>query len=131
MSYIAFAWITTLLYSASGLVGKFAANHKIQNVWLYNFVWSLVVVLISCGVALVAGVGWPSDWNSLIIAGFLSTVTAITYTYSVYLLDVSVLSSLYTLRTPVSVLLGALWFGESFGLWQLGLIVLMTVTGIS
>lgn len=130
MSYIAFAWITTLLYSASGLVGKFAANHKIQNVWLYNFVWSLVVVLISCGAALAFGVGWPTDWNSLVIAGLLSAVTAVTYTYSVYLLDVSVLSSLYTLRTPVSVLLGALWFGESFGLWQLGLIVLMTVAGM-
>jgi drug/metabolite transporter (DMT)-like permease len=130
MSYIFFAWITTIFYTASGLVGKFAAKHKIENPWLYNFVWSLVVVIFSCVVAICFGVGWPSDWRSLIVAGFMSAVTAVAYTFSLYILDVSVLSSLYTFRAPMSVLLGVLWFKELLTPLQIGLIIAITIGGM-
>jgi drug/metabolite transporter (DMT)-like permease len=130
MSYTLFAWITTIFYAASGLVGKFAAKHKITNPWLYNFVWSLVVVIISVGVALWYGGRWPAMWGSIVIAGIMSAVTAVTYTLSVYMLDVSVLGPLYIFRTPASVLLGAMFFGETMGAWQLMLIGVMTVAGM-
>ncbi len=131
MNYIWFAWITAIFYSASGLVGKFAANHKIQNRWLYSFVWSLVVVILSCAAAVYFGFGWPADWGSIILAGAFSALTALMYTFAIYMLDVSLLSSLYSFRAPMSVLLGAVFFKESLSSYQLLLIGILTVGGMA
>lgn len=127
MNYVWFAWITAIFYSASGLVGKFAANHKLTNKWLYSFVWSLVVVIVSCGASLYFGIGWPSDWGSILWAGLFSAITALMYTFAIYMLDVSVLSSLYSFRAPMSVLLGAIYFKELLSTYQLVLIGILTI----
>lgn len=130
MNYIWFAWITAVFYSASGLVGKFASNHKIKNRWLYSFVWSLIVVILSCTAALYFGISRPTHWSSLVVAGFFSALTALMYTFAIYVLDVSVLSSLYSFRAPMSVLLGAIFFRESLTLYQLILIGILTIGGM-
>lgn len=131
MNYIYFAWITTIFYSASGLVGKFAANHKLKNQWLYSFVWSLIMVILSCAAAVYFGFGWPTHWGSIIIAGAFSALTALMYIFAIYMLDVSVLSSLYSFRAPMSVLLGAIFFRESLSMYQLMLIGILTIGGMA
>lgn len=130
MNYIWFAWITAIFYSASGLVGKFAANHKIKNPWLYSFVWSLIVVILSCGAAVYFGFGWPTHWGSIILAGAFSALTALMYTFAIYTLDVSLLSSLYSFRAPMGVLLGVIFFKESLSFYQLILIGILTIGGM-
>lgn len=131
MNYIWFAWTTAVFYSASGLVGKFAANHKIKNRWLYSFVWSLIVVILSCTAALYFGISWPTHWSSLVIAGLFSAITTLMYIFAIYKLDVSVLSSLYSFRAPMSVLLGVIFFKESLSLYQLILIGILTIGGMA
>lgn len=130
MSAITFAWITTFLYAFSFLIGKFSTKHKISNPWLYTFVWSLIIVVLSGVIAVFQGAGMPSDWNSLILAGLLSAIASITYTLSIYQLDVTVLGPLYNFRTPMAVLLGVAMFGEKLTTHQILLIAVMTVAGM-
>lgn len=130
MSYIGFAWITIFFYSISSLIGKYSTKHKITNPWLYTFVWSLAISAVSAIVALWFHAGWPSDWSSLWIAGALSAFTAVLYTLTVYALDVSILSPMYNFRTPISVILGSIWFHESFGVKQIVLMGVMMIAGM-
>ncbi|MBI5621191.1 hypothetical protein HY949_05390 [Candidatus Gottesmanbacteria bacterium] len=64
------------------------------------------------------------------IVGFLSALASITYTLSVYFLDITILGPLYSLRTPISVLIGLAVFRESVDLYQVLIIIGMTVAGI-
>lgn len=130
MSYITFAWITSILYSTSFLVGKYSTKHKIANPWLYNFIWSFIIVIISTIIAIAQGAGIPVDWTSIALAGLLSAVASVTYTLCVYLLDVSILGPLYIFRTPMSVMLGAILFRESLNAYQIVLIGIMTIAGM-
>ncbi|MDP1723041.1 MAG: EamA family transporter [Candidatus Gottesmanbacteria bacterium] len=130
MSYIGFAWITAILYSSSFLVGKYSTKHKIANPWLYNFIWSFIIVILSTIIAIFQGAGIPHDWRSLVLAGFLSAIASVTYTLSIYLLDVTVLGPLYNFRTPMAVLLGVLMFGEKLSMNQMMLIGIMTIAGM-
>ncbi len=130
MSYIAYAWLSNFFYATSIVVGKLSSKYQLRNPWLFNFVWTLVIVLGTTPFAIAAGAGLPADWNSVFLVGIFSALAGTLYILSLYKLDITVLVPLYSFRVPVSVLLGAVVFGERVELWQVWLIVLLTLAGL-
>ena len=130
MSFIAFAWIASFFYALTIIVGKLTSKYAVPNPWMYEFFWELFTLLFMLPVALFSGVGMPTEWGSVIWAGFTSAAAGVLYVQSLYRLDVSVLGPLYNFRTPMTVLLAVLFVGELLSVEQLVLIGIVTVAGI-
>lgn len=130
MNFILFAWIASITYAFGGIAAKLASKHHIENPWLYNFMWGVVATAILIPVGLVNGMGLPQDWPTMIILAFANVVSGTAYVLAVYAVDVSVISPLGNLRTPLLVLLGVLLFHEPLALFQLVLIGVIVVCGI-
>lgn len=130
MSYLAFAWIASFLFGALAILSKLASKHGIKNPWLMTFVWSISVLVFTAVAAVINGVGLPTNWGPILAMGVCGFAIWIFYVLALYKLDISVLSPLYNLRTPISVVLGVLFLGEVLTGNQMGLVVLITLAGI-
>lgn len=130
MSYIAFAWLTSLTYGLGSVVGKIATRHQIANPWLYNIVWWIVTVLCIAPFAIINGVGWPQDWGSMLWLSLANAISGVAFVLAFYAVDLSILSPLSSLRTPIITLVGGLIFHESLTLIQLALIGIIFLAGL-
>jgi drug/metabolite transporter (DMT)-like permease len=130
MSYVWFAWATTILYGLSAILGKISSKHQIANPWLFNFFWSLLVFIFIIPFAVTAGFGWPHDWVSMVILSFTNATSGILYVLCLYRMDLSVLAPFYSLRTPLVALLGVLLFHEVLSTMQIFLIGIIFVAGM-
>jgi drug/metabolite transporter (DMT)-like permease len=130
MSYIWFAWLTALLYGISSIIGKIASKHHLNNPWLFNFVWMLLTFVFVVPFAVWFGFGWPGDWGSILILSLANAVASLLYVFCLYRMDMSVLGPIYSLRTPLIVILGVVLFGETIKLTQIFLIGLIFLASI-
>jgi drug/metabolite transporter (DMT)-like permease len=130
MSFIFFAWVATILYGLELVIGKIASKHAIKNPWMYNFVWSLLIVLTTLPIAFINHVGFPKEIPNLLAASIFYASTNILYVLILYLLDVSVLSPLFNIRTVFAVILAALFAGEVLSPMQYGLILILFIAGV-
>ena len=130
MSFIFFAWIATILYGIEVFVGKIASKYSIKNPWMYNFFWSFLILMTTLPIALINHVGLPKELPNLLAASFFYATTNILYVLILFLLDVSVLSPLFNIRTVFAVILAALFAGEILTPMQYGLILILFVAGI-
>ena len=130
MSYVTFAWIATVLYGLEVVFGKLTSKHAIANPWLFNFVWSFLVVLLTVPIAVANHAGVPSRWENLLITSVLYALSGILYIWAIHKLDVSVLSPLFNVRTGLTVILSAVLLGEILTPVQYALVVLILVAGI-
>ncbi len=130
MSYIVFAWLTTIVYGLGGVVGKIATKHHIENPWLYNALWVLLTVLYIAPLAMFNNVGLPQDWGSMVWLGIANAVSGIMFVLAFYAVDLTVLAPLSNIRTPFVALLGVLWFGEQLSFLQWALIGAVFVAGM-
>ena len=115
MSYIAFAWLTSIAYGIGSIVGKISTKYHIANPWLYNMTWTVLTILFTLPFALAGGVGLPQDWGSMILLGLSSAASGTSFVLAFYALDLSILSPLYSLRTPLVALGGVLLFQLRLG----------------
>ncbi len=129
-SYLVFAWMASILLGVEGILAKLTSKYAIKNPWMFNFVWSFIILLYTLVIALFYHVGWPSQWQNIIIAGAFYALSGVFYTWSLYLLDVSVLSPLFNFRTVFSVLLGVWLLGQLLTTQQYILIGITFVAGL-
>jgi len=130
MTYIAFAWIATVVYGLETIVTKLSGKYAIKNPWTFNIIWNWFFLLLMLPFYLNSEVGIPAKWGNLLIASLLSAVCCILYIISIYRIDVSVLSPMYNIRTGFSVLFSFLMLGETFSSYKLFLIAIIIIMGL-
>lgn len=130
MPFYIFAWIASFLFGLETLVGKLTSKYAIKNPWLYNFGWSLLVLIFTIPFALISGVSWPSAWLNIIIMGFFYSLSYIFYALTLYQMDISAFTPLFNLRAGITLILSALLLGEVLSLEQYLLILLMMAAGM-
>lgn len=127
MGYLLFAWIASFVYGLEVFVSKLVAKHSLRNPWLFNFVWSFFILILTLPLGLSQGFNWPNHWLSLLLAGLFYTLSGLFYLLALYKLDISVLSPLFNLRTIMSVLLGVLLLQEKLSGEQTFLIAIIFI----
>jgi drug/metabolite transporter (DMT)-like permease len=130
MSFIIYAWLSSLTYGVGGVIGKLATTYHIKNPWTYNIVWALLTFLFIVPFALIGHVGLPADWTSMIFLGIASAISSVTFTFAFYAVDLSILSPLGNMRSPITALLGVFLFHESLSSTKWLLITLLFIAGL-
>ncbi len=130
MPFYVYAWIANACLGLGAISGKLTAKHQIKNPWLFNFVWSLIITVLTLPFALAAHPGMPTHWGQLWLMGFFSMAAGALYIFSLYAVDISVLGPMYTLRIVINTILGFLLFHERFAGFQIGLMVLILIGGV-
>jgi drug/metabolite transporter (DMT)-like permease len=129
-SYLVFAWAAAILLGVETILAKLTSKYAIKNPWVFNFVWNFIILLYTVAIALFYHIGWPHQWENIIIAGLFYALSGVFYTWSLYLLDVSVLSPLFNFRSVFSVLLGVWLLGQLLTTQQYVLIGITFVAGL-
>lgn len=129
MTYILFAWIASFMFGLEAIIGKLTSKYSISNPWMFNFVYSLAILIFTVPIALANHASLPVDWTVLSVATFYYTVTTIFYILAIYLLDISILAPLFNFRTVFSVLLGGLMLGQILTTPQYVLIAIIFISG--
>ena len=130
MNYLLFAWLASIFYALEVVVSKLVSKYSLSNPWLFNFIWSLMVLLFTAPVAYFYGFAWPRFWPSLLAASLFYALSGIFYILALYLLDVSVLSPLFNFRAVISVLLATLLLHETLNSTQLLLMGVIFVSAV-
>lgn len=130
MPYYIFAWITSIAYSLETLLGKLISKYQVDNPWLFNFVWYLFILLLTIPVAVLNGASLPTFWTNIFLAAIFYALGGAFYIIALRLLDVSVISPLFNLRTVSAAILGTLFLGETYSGFQYFLMVAIVIAGI-
>ena len=129
MNYIYFAWLTSFTYRLGSVIGKISTKHHISNPWLYNFIFFVLTALCIVPFAIVGGVGLPQDWSSILWLSVANIVSGTIFVLAFYAVDLSILSPLSSLRTPLVALAGVLFLGEILTITQWILIGIIFIAG--
>ena len=130
MSFYALAWISTIAWGVYSFVGKLTSKYAISNPWMFNFVVNLFLLIFLIPTALYFGVGFPIEWRFLTLAAVSNAFWFFLYTYSLYRLDVSVLTPLFNFRSVFAVLLGGIFLGESLTSFQFLMFIVICIAGM-
>lgn len=130
MPFYVFAWIASFLFGLVGIIGKLTSKHAISNPWFFNFLWTLLSLLLIVPFALTNNVGLPSHWNSLLLVALFNALFNVFYILGLSLLDVSVMIPLLNLRTAFVAVIGALFLGEVLTTFQYALIAVIFIAGL-
>lgn len=125
-----FAWFASILYGTEAVLGKLVSKHGIHNPWLFNFLWTLGILALTAPVALWYGVGLPSQWLDILGASLFGALGSVLYVLALYRLDISVLAPLFSIRTALAILAGALYLGEALSLQQALLVTVIVTAGL-
>ena len=130
MSIYFFAWTASILFGLEGIIAKLISKHSVSNPWFFNFLWTLFVLVFIIPTALWLGAGFPVYWKYILLGSILSALASILNTLAIYKLDVSVLVNLFSFRTAMAVIVGALFLNEILTAHQYFLIILIFIFGI-
>ena len=130
MSYVIYAWASSITYGLGSIIGKLATKYHISNPWLYNIVWAILTLIFIVPFAIIKHIGFPQEWTTIIWLGLASAVSSITFTLAFYAVDLSILSPLSNMRAPITALFGVLLFHELLSLIQWSLIGLLFFAGL-
>lgn len=90
----------------------------------------MVTLLFTIPPALANNATIPSDWVSVFLAALFLTLFNIFWIFATYALDISTLTPLFSFRGIFAVLIGVLFFNETFRMNQLVFIALIIVAGV-
>lgn len=130
MTYIFFAWVASFSSALTIIISKLTSKHAIANPWLFNFLWSLIVVLFIIPLAIMNHATIPHYWVPIVLASITGALFYIFYILAIYRLDVSTISPLFNFRTVFAVFLGVLFLQEKFTTHQVVLSAIIIVAGI-
>jgi drug/metabolite transporter (DMT)-like permease len=130
LSLYVVAWIASIMYGFEAIIGKLISKHSIKNPWLFNFIWEFFILIGMTIAGLWFGIGIPTQWIYIILGSFMYALASAVYVLALYKLDVSVISPMFSFRTVMAVLIGALFLGEILTLHQYFLIGIIFVFGI-
>lgn len=130
MSFIVFAWASSIVYALGSIAGKLATKHHINNPWLYNFMWGALSLVFMVPIALFNHVGFPQDWTSMWWLALANAVSGTLFILALYESDISILGPLYNLRTPLLVFAGTVLYKEVLTPLQWGLLAVLMIAGM-
>lgn len=130
MSFTLIIWLSSLAFGIQTIIGKLTSKYSLQNPWLLNIFWTIFNLLLTTVISAYFGITLPQKFLPYVIAGLFLAIGNIFLTYSIYKLDVTVLSPLFALRTAFTAILGLLFLNESFSLFQYLLILIIFIAGI-
>lgn len=131
MSFFLIIWVSSLAFGLQTIIGKLTAKYSLSNPWQLNFFWTTFNLLLVLPIATIFGVAKiPINFVPYIIAGVFLAIGNIFLTYSIYKLDITVISPLFALRTAFTAILGALFLQEHFSLFEYLLITLIFISGM-
>lgn len=120
-----FAWMASLASGITPLVIKASSKSIVKSPWLFNILWVGFGIPLVVLLAIAKGGGMPADWPSILLLAVASAGFYIFYTVSLYKLDVTTISPLFSLRMVFAVILGLLFLGENIS--PLGLMLIATI----
>ena len=126
---ILFAWIAALASTATPLIVKNSGGTLIRSPWLFNVLWSAAAVPLGVAFGLTKEGIMPENWTPLLLASAASALFFIFYTLSIFRINVSVMSPLFSLRVVFATVLGAALLDEHISL--VGLALISTVVLLS
>ena len=129
MPFQFFAWFSSLSSGVSVLALKFATKHRIKNPWHFNFLTMGCITLFTITASLIVGVSRPAFFQPILIAGILSGLVSIAFTFSLYKLAITVLSPLFSFRTLFGLVLGAVILHEAITRSDVFYILLIFIAG--
>lgn len=124
-----FAWLASIGYAIAGVAIKLASKHVVRNPWLFNFSWFLFIFLLSLPLALYYGAGIPNYWQNIIFGSFFAALGGAFYSLAAYKLDVSVLVPMFSFRSALAVVFGALFLAELLSTTQYMYVAAIFVLG--
>jgi drug/metabolite transporter (DMT)-like permease len=95
-----------------------------------NFVWGFLGCAVMLPIALLNGVHFPTHWGPLWLYGIASAFSGLLYILTLYRMDLSIMSPLYSFRTVFSVCMGVAFFNESLSVGQYSLIGIIFLAGL-
>ncbi len=124
---ILFAWIACVASGITPLVIKTSSKSLVKNPWLFNLLWLAFGIPLVAVLAVFKGGGLPSNWPAVIFLSLSSAFFYFFYTVSLYKLDVTTISPLFSLRTVFAVILGIVVLHESIGVFGITLIIIIVL----
>lgn len=95
-----------------------------------KFFWTSFNLLLTAVIAYFFGIKAPANFLPYIVAGLFLAIGNIFLTYSIYKLDVTVISPLFALRTAFTAIIGILFLKENFNFVQYLMIVIIFISGL-
>ncbi len=126
---ILFAWIASITSGIEPLIIKASSKSLIKNPWLFNVLWTASGIPLIVVFALIKGGGLPQDWISILMLSFCSALFYIFYTLSLFKMDITALSPLFSLRTVFAVILGVVILHEKVN--ALGILLIAVIVFFS
>ncbi|MDO8509563.1 MAG: EamA family transporter [bacterium] len=130
MSYIAFAWIASIIYSVNSIFAKLISKYQLKNVSQYSFFMIFFSALFSGIIALLNGATLPSNWTFVVLAGLFLSLANILYLKVLKTIDLSVFSAVFNLRVVISIILGFVILGEKINSQNIWIMILIIIAGI-
>lgn len=130
MSFIAFAWLASILYGSVIIITKLTSKYTIKNQLLFNFLYASSILLWTIPVGLLNHAGFPTHWGNIILTGFFYGISGLLYILAIYKLDVSTIGPLYNFQTAFAVILAGLLLGEKLVGWQYFLVIIIFIAGL-
>ncbi len=130
MSYIFFAWTAAITSGLIIIISKLTSKHSISNPWLFNFLWTLVGVILIVPIAIMNHASIPTYWVPILFSAMFGTLFYLFYVLSIYRLDVSTIAPLFNFRSIFAVLLGVFFFRETLSFYQVVLCAIVISAGI-
>ncbi len=124
-----FAWVASIGYALEVVVIKLVNKHLSANLWVFNFLWNFLVLILIFPFAIANHATVPEHWFNLAMAAMLYAVAGITYVINLSRLDVSVFAPLFNFRTAFAVILAAIFLHERLSLEHLFLITVIFLGG--
>lgn len=125
-----FAWTASIVYGFEAIIAKLASRHLIPDPLLFNFYWALFILILTTPVAFWYGVSIPAYWSSLLAASVFYALGGVFYILALYRLDASVIAPLFSFRTAIAVLFGALMLGEVLSVYQYAMVAVIFIFGM-
>jgi len=130
VSFLFFAWLASIVYGLEVVIGKLTSNRTVTNPWLFNFIWSLLIIILILPFALANHVGWPHFSLNLLLTSLFYALAGVLYIISLRLLEVTVMSPLFNFRSVFSVILAVVILGEKINKFQVILIGVIFLAGV-
>lgn len=129
MPFYVYAWLTDIFYGIGTISGKLASARQMRNPWQMNFVWGGLMGVLVLPLAAYPGIHLPTNWGAMWLATIVSFISGTLYLLTLYKLDVSVMSPLYSLRSVFGLVLGVFLFHEAIVFQQYFFISLIIIAG--
>jgi drug/metabolite transporter (DMT)-like permease len=124
---IVYAWVASIVSGFSPLIVKASSKSLVKSPWLFNILWVGFGIPPVVVLAVIKGGGMPGHWVPILMMSACSALFYMFYTLSLYRIDITTMSPLFSLRTAFAAILGILLLGEYASPLNVTLIVVVVL----